>query len=302
MNDRRVKLITEDGRNYINNTNATYDVVSIEVGQTFRPGISSFYTLDFYRHVRERLNKSGIVSQFIPINFLDAAEFRSLVRTFLEVFPGSILWYNSAELLLIGTPSGHPILTPEHLNMLKVDGEIKSDLRYTYFGGAGLYLNRPEVFLAGFLSGPDGLARLSGQAPVFRDDLPSLEYVIAKQNNTKPETIVNLIIQNLEPPGLILHEKPDDATLARIQQIRVWNLNDLVAMSLVHLWTDRVERFDVPKLQEAAELNPNNITIRLLLANALRQQGHQAEAQKHVDESLQIDPGHQVSRELGRVF
>ena len=125
MNDRRVRLITEDGRNYINNSNSNYDVISIEVGQTFRPGISSFYTVDFYRHVRERLNRGGVVSQFIPINLINVAEFRSLVRTFLEVFPNSILWYNSAELLLIGSPSDRLILSSERLNSLSIDGPVK---------------------------------------------------------------------------------------------------------------------------------------------------------------------------------
>jgi hypothetical protein len=63
-----------------------------------------------------------------------------------------------------------------------------------------------------------------------------------------------------------------------------------------------VERHDVPKLLEASNLNPYNIVIRLLLANALRQQGLSAAAQLNENESLRIDPGLQVSKELGRVF
>lgn len=302
MNDSRVRLITEDGRNYINNTNATYDIISIEVGQTFRPGISSFYTLDFYRHVRERLNRNGIVSQFIPINFLEPAEFRSLLRTFLEVFPDSILWYNSAELLLIGSPSGRPTLTSERLNSLSVDGPVKKDLFYTYFGGPDFYLNRREVFLAGFLCGPDSLAKITARAEVYRDDLPRLEYLTAGQGITKPETIVDQIAQYLDPLRLILQENPDAAALSRIQDIRTLNLNDLYAVNLVHLWTDRVERYNVPKLRRAVDLNPYNVTIRFLLANALRQQGEPAEAQKNLDESLRIDPDWKISRDLGRVY
>lgn len=302
MNDSRVRLITEDGRNYINNSNASYDIISIEVGQTFRPGISSFYTLDFYRHVRERLNRNGIVSQFIPLNFINLAEFRSLVRSFLEVFPDSILWYNSAELLLIGSPSGRPTLTSERLNSLSVDGPVRKDLFYTYFGGPAFYLNRREVFLAGFLCGPNSLAKLTAQAEVYRDDVPRLEYLTADQGNTEPETIVDQIAQHLDPPSLILQEDLDGTTLSRVQEIRTLNLNDLYAVNLVHLWTDRVERYDVPKLRRAVDLNPNNVTIRLLFANALQQQGELVAAQKNRDESLRIDPDWKVSKELGRVF
>jgi hypothetical protein len=175
-------------------------------------------------------------------------------------------------------------------------------LSYTYYGGPDFYLNRPEVFLAGFLCGPDGLAKLTAHAPVYRDDLPRLEYIIAKQSDTRPEAIIDLIAQNLDPARLILNGNPDGALLSRIQQIRTWNLNDLTAMSLVHLWTDRVERFDVAKLQAAADLNPNNITIRLLLANALRRQGQPEAAEKNEKESLRIDPEWRISKELGRVF
>jgi spermidine synthase len=302
MNDRRVRLITEDGRNYINNSNSNYDVISIEVGQTFRPGISSFYTVDFYRHVRERLNRGGVVSQFIPINLINVAEFRSLVRTFLEVFPNSILWYNSAELLLIGSPSDRLILSSERLNSLSIDGPVKKDLFYTYFGGPDFYLNRLDVFLAGFLCGPDSLAKLTAQAQVYRDNLPTLEYLTASQGSTKPETIVNLIAQNLDPSSLIQRENLAGTTLNKIQDIRTLYLNDLYAMNLVHLWTDRVERYNVPMLRRAVDLSPYNITIRLLLANALRQQGQMAEAQKNQDESLRIDPDWKVSEVLGRVY
>ena len=302
MDDSRVRLISEDGRNYINNSNVGYDVISIEVGQTFRPGISSFYTVDFYRHVRERLNRDGVVSQFIPINLIDLAEFRSLIRTFLKVFPQSILWYNSAELLLIGSPTGRPTLSSERLNSLIVDGPVKNDLSYSYFGGPAFYLNRRDVFLAGFLCGPDSLAKLTAQAEFYRDDLPRLEYLTAAQGNTKPETIVNQIARHLDPPNLILKEHLTGTTLSRIQDMRTLNLNDLHAVNLIHLWTDRVERYDVPMLRQAAELNPYNITIRLLFTNALRQQGQVAEAQKNQDESLRIDPGWNVSKLLGRVF
>ena len=52
MQDPRVHLIVEDGRNYVAHTPEQYDLISIEVGQIYRPGVASFYTADFYRHVR----------------------------------------------------------------------------------------------------------------------------------------------------------------------------------------------------------------------------------------------------------
>jgi spermidine synthase len=52
MDDGRVALIREDGRNYLRYSDAMQDVISLEVGQIFRPGVAFFYTADFYRRAR----------------------------------------------------------------------------------------------------------------------------------------------------------------------------------------------------------------------------------------------------------
>ena len=69
MDDERVHLVAEDGLNYIHHTDATYDVISLEAGQIFRPGVAFFYTTDFYRRARERLNPGGVLTQFVPVAF-----------------------------------------------------------------------------------------------------------------------------------------------------------------------------------------------------------------------------------------
>ena len=99
-------MIVEDGRNYVTHTSDQYDLISIEVGQIYRPRVASFYTADFYQRVRSRLRPEGLVCQFLPIEFFGPEEFRTMVNTFLHVFPQSVLWYNTSELLLVGT-EGH---------------------------------------------------------------------------------------------------------------------------------------------------------------------------------------------------
>ena len=55
LDDPRVRALAEDGRDYIRHSQVRYDVIGIEVGQLFRPGIISFYTEDFYQRLRQRL-------------------------------------------------------------------------------------------------------------------------------------------------------------------------------------------------------------------------------------------------------
>ena len=301
MDDTRVRLITEDGRNYINNTGTKYDIISVEVGQTFRPGISSFYTVDFYQHARSRLDNNGIICQFIPIDLINVDVFRSMVNSFLQVFPNSVLWYNKNELLLLGSPSGPLSLTTARLKLLETDKAINSDLMYNYFGGPGFYLNRKEIFLAGFLCGPQGLAKLAAEAPVYRDDLPKLEYYIFNEHDTA-DKIINLITLNMDSVTTILHERIDGSNLSWIHQVQELNLKELIASNFINFGTSQDERNNIQNLQYAVNLNPYNVLNRFLLVQALHAQGQYDQEMINLNECMRIDPELKVSREFGRIY
>ena len=91
MSEPRVRLIQDDGRTYLAHTAERYDVIALEVGQISRPGVAAFYSEDFYRQARARLNPGGILSQLVPLPFLTPDSLRSVVATFLAVFPQSVL-------------------------------------------------------------------------------------------------------------------------------------------------------------------------------------------------------------------
>jgi spermidine synthase len=300
MDDKRVHLITEDGRNYINNTDSKYDVISVEVGQTFRPGISSFYTLDFYQHARSRLNANGILCQFIPIDLVNVAVFRSMINSFLQVFPNSVLWYNKNELLLLGSPSGPLELTANRLKLLNTDSAINTDLRYNHFGGPDFYLNRKDIFLSCFLSGPQGLAKLAAGAPVYRDDLPTLEYYIFNEHDTG-DRILNMIVENMDSVATVFHEKLDASSLSEINKVRELNIKELMAINFLNFNINQNEN-DIPNIENALKLNPYNVVYRFSLAQALQSLGQKEQALAALNECLRIDPDLKVTRELGRIF
>jgi spermidine synthase len=135
MDDPRVHLIGEDGRSYVAHTAERYGVIALEVGQPSRPGVASFYTADFYALARARLAPGGLLSQFVPLPFLTADSFRSVVATFLSVFPHSIIWYNSAELLLLGVNADRAELAVDRLALLASQPALNADLRFAHWGG-----------------------------------------------------------------------------------------------------------------------------------------------------------------------
>ena len=226
LSDPRTNIVTDDGRNFTSYTAKKYDIVSIEVGQSFRPQIASFYTVNFYREVRKRLTEDGLACQFVPLGFFTEDEFRSVVRSFLEVFPQSTLWFNKyAECILVGNTTRQSKLSAKRLTLLKSDSTIRSDLAYSFEDRPWLLMNKTDVFAANFLMGPEKLVKLAADALPYYDDRPILEYQTAR-NAYNRSRFHDLIEKNMDSPDNIFAQKIRIASEAKIIQIREETIHD----------------------------------------------------------------------------
>jgi spermidine synthase len=238
MDDRRVRLMHEDGRNYLAHSRDLYDVISIEVGQISRPGVPFFYTSEFYERASERLGPGGFLVQFVPLPFFTVEQFRSVVATFLNTFPQSFLWYNREELLLIGVKTSVLKLKGERLVLLEEDkegdNEVRHDMHISLLGDPKYGIYQRSIFLGSFISGPVGLAQISSGAPIYHDDRPVLDYAVHKvrQKDTNEVPIVALLRKHLDPVGQLISLPLDSAESLTIEQVREKNLDDLVATAL----------------------------------------------------------------------
>lgn len=238
MNDRRVRLLREDGRNYVAHSSERYDVISIEVGQVSRPGVPFFYTSEFYQRANERLTSGGFLVQFLPLPFFPVEQFRAVVATFLKTFPQSFLWYNTEEMLLIGVKTPSLRLKGERLVLLQEDptgdNEVRHDLRMTLVGDKRYSMHQLPVFLGSFITGPKGLAQLSAGAPVYHDDRPVLDYAVSKvsQKDTNEIPIVALLRKHLEPVDDIVSLSLDSRQRSLMQETRKKDLQTIVERAL----------------------------------------------------------------------
>jgi spermidine synthase len=284
MNDPRVALIRADGRNVLACTDARYDVISLEVGQIFRPGVGAFYTEDFYRRARARLEPGGLLSQFVPLRFLPPEAFRSVIRTFLDVFPHSVLWYNTSELLLVGVNGDTLELGENRLRLLASDQPIRRDLRYSHWGGPAYWLNQPRMVLAGFLSGSRGLASLAGGAAPYDDDRPVLEYATSRLDLTGATELpgLELLRAHLDPVAAVSPGLPPDSADA-IAGLRERNLGDMVTRSYLRrvpvVKGEGGHEAVVSLLTEALRANPDNVEANRVLGDALLSLGRLEEAE-----------------------
>ncbi len=220
LDDPRTHVVTDDGRNFISYSPKMYDIISIEVGQSFRPQVASFYTVDFYRDVKKRLKKDGLTCQFVPLGFFTENEFRSVIRSFLEVFPQSTLWFNKyAECILIGNAASQPQLSKKRLDLLQNDRTLHADLNYSHDDTQWLLMNNKDVFAANYLMGPEKLSKLSAGVPLYKDERPVLEYQTAR-NIYSRSRFHDLIEKNMDSPATIFAQKIRIASEVKIIQIR----------------------------------------------------------------------------------
>lgn len=296
MSDPRVELIRDDGRSFLAHSRAKYDVISLELGQIHRPGVAHFYTRDFYAQARARLNAGGYLSQFVPLPFFTAEQFRGVVQTFVSVFPQSMLWYNTSELLLIGTDEEELQVDASKMEAFLKDGPIAQDLSYSHWGGADFWLRNQKVFLASFLMGPSGLRELARGGAVYRDDRPVLDYAVydRKADQAREIPLVDLLRRHVDPVATVFRAGILREDAMSIDRIREMNLGDIAATAYLRLANRLVPSSDYPQmipiLMEAVRSNAENYDARALFGEVLALQGRLEEAVVHYREAVRIRP------------
>jgi spermidine synthase len=86
LDDPRVRLIANDGRNHLVRTPpGTYDLIVSEPSNPWLTGVSNLFTREFFEMGKSRLAPGGIWSQWVQMYGLDLRDLRAVMRTFAEV-------------------------------------------------------------------------------------------------------------------------------------------------------------------------------------------------------------------------
>ena len=159
-----------DGRNHILMTKTKYDMISTGIIHPLvSAGSSNIYTADFYRLCRRILSEDGIMCQWVPLHRLPEAHYKMIVRTFIEVFPHTTLWYKYTPdfVILIGTPEPLQI---DYKNFL-----ARARIASISEGLAADDLDGPSL-LDSFMMGPEAVRKYVGPGPIHTDNRPRLEF------------------------------------------------------------------------------------------------------------------------------
>ena len=159
-----------DGRNHILMTKTKYDMISTGIIHPLvSAGSSNIYTADFYRLCRRILTEDGIMCQWVPLHRLPEAHYKLIVRTFIEVFPETTLWYKYTPdfVILIGTREPLSIDYKNFISRARI-ANIREGLAADDLDGPSL--------LDSFMMGPETVHKYVGAGPIHTDNRPRLEF------------------------------------------------------------------------------------------------------------------------------
>ncbi|MFO1460751.1 MAG: spermidine synthase [Verrucomicrobiota bacterium] len=186
-----------DARRFVRAPGPAYDVIIADLFHPARDGAGSLYTVEQFQAIRTRLAPGGVFCQWLPLFQLDLANLRTIVRTFLQVFP-------DADAFLLRFNADTPVL-----GLVGSTGSLKFDPA-TYLrrqGTAGvreslrpLGLTDPLAFLGLWFAGPEWLRDLAGDAPLNIDDAPVVLFRAPRTLAGPPPPGHALLAQLLERP------------------------------------------------------------------------------------------------------
>ncbi|MCI0339784.1 MAG: fused MFS/spermidine synthase [Planctomycetales bacterium] len=133
-----VRLLADDGRNWMLATEETYDVIISEPSNPWVTGASKLFTREFFEIARARLAPGGLYAQWVQMYGMDLASVRCLVRTFRAAFPHAVLFETIAgsDLLLVGSAQTLG-LDPDEIARRAGEPAVAADLARLGIRGAG---------------------------------------------------------------------------------------------------------------------------------------------------------------------
>jgi spermidine synthase len=214
LSDPRLRIIIDDGRNYLLVTPQTYDVISVDTLDPKHAGNGNLYTREFYELSRRALRPGGIFVQWLPYHQVDNLSLKMIARTFLGVYPDATLWLNRFKgyTLLLGT------LEPLRIDMARLVAHFRTPAIQRDL--AEVHVATPWQFLESFAMRPDTLRRYAaGSAGQNSYDHPYVEFYGASWRDPVAENLGELsrFTDDVAPLLVFANGAPEELERARAQ-------------------------------------------------------------------------------------
>lgn len=127
LNRPNVHLIVDDGRNYLLQNRKKYDIITADIIQPNHAGAGNLYSKEYFELVKKSLKPDGIAVQWIGKRAV--SQYKSIMRTFLEVFPNATLWDDGIIMVGSAEPIAGAPVTAGQMRAFVGPGPILTDNR-----------------------------------------------------------------------------------------------------------------------------------------------------------------------------
>lgn len=188
LNDPRVRVVLNDGRNVLLATKERFDVILSDSIHPVFAGNSSLYTREYFQLCRDRLNPGGVVSMWLPLYSLRTDSYLAILRAFWEVFPNTVVWYNPNVVNEFTVVTGKLAPPPVRLRWEALaDPQLQPSLWEAGVTG-------PQDLAAMVLLGPQEVAAVVAGHTPHRDDFPEVEYLSGRLLDREGSWLANLTV------------------------------------------------------------------------------------------------------------
>jgi spermidine synthase len=303
----KVKIVINDGANYVKATRKQYDIISSDPIHPFILGNGILYSSDHWKICKEKLREGGVLEQWVPLYQISDRDFATIVRTFMEVFPNATMWYCGIDALLIGR-KGEAKIDVDRMAEHMSDPVMMKDL-------VSMGVHSPGDVLGWFVAGPQQLREMADQAPINRVEYPVLEYTAPKGLlMSGVAATVPLLLRAVDSvSGLELRQLINDLCT---RQLSAQELVDASTVRLANRWIMRAQvlaSYSYPAdslhaCEQAAGIRPNDRFLTEALSDAEgavadsdQTDGNSEAAYRSYREAFAHDP-HNISALVGAVF
>lgn len=217
-------VMAADARRFVRGSREHYDVIVADNFHPARSGSGALYTVEHFQAVRARLTEDGLFCQWLPLHQLDLDTLRSIVRTFVSVYPRSyaILATNSLDTPVIGLVARKD---ERRFDLAQIRARLATAA--VARASAELAIEDDLALLGTFIADSPALERFAGDAPINTDDRPVVAYraprLVYAADSLPRDRLLDLLGQISIAPGELI-ETTDSGWNTRLSAY--WSARD----------------------------------------------------------------------------
>ncbi len=167
---KNIHIHIQDGRTFTRWSKKNYDVITLEPMSPVQAGTVNLYSREFYELAAKRLNKDGLMMQWLPLHLVGPDDAKSILKTFQEVFPHTYIWnsFLTRIVLLVGSKEEIAIDKIRFDELMRLP-DIKNSAQQI---GINSFLDFTDFFL----TDANKLSSFVQDAELITDNNPLLEF------------------------------------------------------------------------------------------------------------------------------